>query len=107
GTSSLIGNLGINSHSIVSHVQQKLGISVRDFRFDPLRLRMAERVSQCLAGNAVDFIAQHRIEVALFPFYQDTHAGSSAVPALQSQLLAQSGQRLWYVFVADDGLAQV
>src|SRR5215472_12104545 len=44
-TSPLVSNLRSNSHSIVSHAQQKLRIAVGNFRFDLLRLRMAERVS--------------------------------------------------------------
>src|ERR1700732_1107270 len=51
GASALIGNLRINSISVVSHVQQKLRIPVRNFRFDLLCLRMTECVSQRLTRN--------------------------------------------------------
>src|SRR5215469_9108637 len=44
-TSPLIGNFWIDSHSVVAHVQEKLGISIRDFHFDLLRFRMAKSVS--------------------------------------------------------------
>src|ERR1700756_4544081 len=61
GTRSLIGNLRINPTPVVSNMQKKLGITVGNLRFDLLRSTMEERVSQCLAGNAVDFIAKHGI----------------------------------------------
>src|SRR3984957_10886694 len=62
GASALIGNLRIDSISVVSHVQQKLGIPVGNFRFDLLGLRVAECVSQRLTPNSVDLIANHGIE---------------------------------------------
>src|SRR5580700_8474918 len=59
--SALIGNFRINPTAIVSHVQRKLRIAVSNFRLDLLCLRVAKSVSQRLAPNAVDFIAQHGI----------------------------------------------
>jgi hypothetical protein len=65
GTRSLIGNLRINPTPVVSNMQKKLGITVGNLRFDLLRSGMAERVSQRLARNSVDFIAQNGIELSL------------------------------------------
>src|SRR6266851_3573822 len=81
-TRPLIGKRRIDSTPVVSHVQQELGVAERNFRFNLLRLRMAERVSQRLAPNPVDFIAQHGIQFSLFPFQQHTHARHQAVAAL-------------------------
>src|SRR5258705_3227635 len=61
GTRSLIGNLRINPTPVVSNMQKKLGITVGNPRFDLLRSAMTERVSQRLARNSVDFIAQYGI----------------------------------------------
>src|SRR6266576_7079345 len=44
-TRARIGNLKINSTPVVTHVQQKLRIAVRNFRYNLLRPGMAERVS--------------------------------------------------------------
>src|SRR5712691_11264437 len=107
GTRSLIGNLRINSTPVVSNMQKKLGITVGNPRFNLLRSGMAERVSQRLARNSIDFIAQNGIELSLFPFYQHAHARSGAVAALRGQFLAQCRQRLRYVAVANHRLAQV
>src|SRR5713101_6251786 len=82
GTRSLIGNLRINPTPVVSNMQKKLGITVGNLRFDLLRSGMAERVSQRLAPNPVDFIAQHGIQLSLFPFQQHARARHQAVAAL-------------------------
>src|SRR5712691_10208826 len=82
GTRSLIGNLRINPTPVVSNIQKKLGITVGNLRFDLLRSSMAERVSQRLARNPVDFIAQHGIQLSLFPFQQHTNTRQQAVAAL-------------------------
>src|SRR5258707_13533171 len=87
GTHSLIGNLRINPTPVVSNMQKKLGITVGNLRFDLLRSGMAERVSQRLACNSVDFIAQNGIELSLFPFQQHAYARHQAVAALQGQFL--------------------
>src|ERR1700691_5040290 len=104
---ALIGNMRINPISVVSHVQQKLRIPVRNFRFDLLRVGMPEGVSQGLTRNSIDFVAQHGIESSLFSFHEDTHARNIAVAALCGQLLAECGQCLCNVAFADDRLAQV
>src|SRR5713101_1767266 len=82
GTCSLIGNRRIKPTPVVSNMQEKLGITVGNLRFDLLRSGMAERVSQRLARNSIDFVAQHGIELSLFPFQQHTHARHQAVAAL-------------------------
>src|SRR6266403_1242068 len=82
GASALIGHLRVDSPSVVSNMQKKLGITVGNLRFDLLRPGMAERVSQRLACNSIDFVAQHRIQLSLFPFQQHAHARISAVAAL-------------------------
>src|SRR6266850_2151974 len=79
GTRSLIGNLRINPMSVVSNIQKKLGITVGNLRFDLLRSGMAERVSQRLATNSIDLVAQYGIELSLFPFQQHPHARHRAV----------------------------
>src|SRR5258707_9783922 len=86
-TRSLIGNLRINPTPVVSNMQKKLGITVGNLRFDLLRSGMAERVSQRLARNSVDFVAQNGIELSLFPFQQHAYARHQAVAALQGQFL--------------------
>src|SRR6266478_5429121 len=106
-TRSLVGNLRINPTPVVSNMQKKLGITVCNLRFDLLRSGMAERVSQRLARNSIDFITQNGIELSLFPFYQHARARSGAVATLRGQFLAQCRQRLRYVAVAHDRLAQV
>src|SRR5215467_11637081 len=68
GAGALIGMLRVNSTSVVSHAQQKLGNAVGNFCLDLLCFRVTERVSQCFARNSVHFIAQWRIKVLLFPF---------------------------------------
>src|SRR5262249_39970624 len=88
---ALIGKLRVNSTSVVSNAQQKLGNAVCNFGLDLLRFRVTERVSQCFARNAVGFIAQQRIKVPLIPFHEHTHARSDAVVALRRQFLAQRG----------------
>src|SRR5580704_1944095 len=80
--SASIGNFRINPTPIVSHAQRKLRIAVCNFRLDFLCLRVAKSVSQRLASNAVDFIAQHRVQPPLFPFHQHAHARHQAVAAL-------------------------
>src|SRR6266446_8654270 len=80
---ALIGNLRRNSDPIVSHLQEKLRIAVSYFGFDFLRLGMAKRVSQGLARNPVDFIAQHGIKLSLSSFHQYAHARCGAVLALR------------------------
>src|SRR5882724_7644255 len=107
GTRSLIGNLRINPMSVVSNMQKKLGITVGNLRFNLLRSAMAERVSQRLARNSIDLVAQYGIELSLFPFHQHPHARSGAVVALRGQFLAQRRQSLRYVAVAHDRLSQV
>src|SRR5258707_5931194 len=107
GTRSVIGNLRINPTPVVSNMQKKLGITVGNLRFDLLRSGMAERVSQRLARNSIDFITQNGIELSLFPFHQHAHARSGAVAALRGQFLAQCLQRLRYVAVVHYGLSQV
>src|SRR6266481_3053659 len=74
GTHSLIGHLRINPIPVVSNMQKKLGITVGNLRFNLLRLRMAKSVSQRLARNAIDFVAQHGIQLSLFSFQQHAHA---------------------------------
>src|SRR6266403_6085070 len=106
-TRSLIGNLRINPTPVVSNMQKKLGITVGNLRFDLLRSGMAERVSQRLAGDAIDFITKNGIELSFFPFHQHAHARRGAVAALRGQFLAQCRQRLRYVAVAHHRLAQV
>src|SRR6266446_2276383 len=81
-TRSVIGHLRINPTPVVSNMQKKLGITVGNLRFDLLRSGMAERASQCLACNAIDFVAQHGIQLSLFPFQQHAHARHQAVAAL-------------------------
>src|SRR5229473_6168819 len=93
-TRPLIGKRRINPTPVVSNMQKKLGITVGNLRFDLLRSGMAERVSQRLARNPIDFVAQHGIELSLFPFYQHAHARHQAVAALQRQFLAKCGQCL-------------
>src|SRR4029077_11289430 len=88
-TRSLIGNLRINPTPVVSNMQKKLGITVGNLCFDLLRPGMEERVSQRLAGNAIDFVPQHGIQLSLFPFQQHAHARNQAVAALRGQFLAQ------------------
>src|SRR6266850_175716 len=85
GTRSLIGNLRINPTPVVSNMQKKLGITVGNLRFDLLRSGMAERVSQRLAPNPVDFIAQHGIELSLFPFR--LHAEHQSLKTLQQRIV--------------------
>src|SRR6267154_4504381 len=99
-TRSLIGNLRIDPTPVVSNMQKKLGITVGNLRFDLLRSGMAERVSQRLACNSIDFVAQHGIQLSLFPFQQHAHARLQAVAALQRQFLAKCGQCLSNVAVA-------
>src|SRR6266850_5124377 len=82
GTRSLIGNVRINPTPVVSNMQKKLGITVANLGFDLLRSGMAERVSQRLACNSIDFVAQHGIQLSLFPFQQHAHARLQAVAAL-------------------------
>src|SRR5229473_7208433 len=82
GTRALVGNLRINPTSVVSNMQKKLGITVGNLRFDLLRSGMKERVSQRLASNSIDFVAQHGIQLSLFPFQQHAHARLQAVAAL-------------------------
>src|SRR5262249_45432883 len=86
-SAALIGILRVNSTSVVSNAQQKLGDAVCNFRLDLLRFRVTECVSQCFARNSVDFIAQQRIKVPLIPFHEHTHARSDAVIALRLQFL--------------------
>jgi hypothetical protein len=107
GTSALFGDLRINATPVVSHVQKKLGIVVRNFRLDLVRLRMAKGISQCLATNPVDFVAQHGIEVPLFPFDHRAHVRGGTIVALRRQLLTQRGQRPRYVAFPHNGLPQV
>src|ERR1700686_4159316 len=82
GTRSLIGNLRINPTSVVSNIQKKLGITVGNLRFNLLCSGMAERVSQRLARNSIDLVAQYGIELSLFPFQQHAHGRHQAVAAL-------------------------
>src|SRR3984885_3018100 len=53
GARALIGNMRLNPISVVSHVQQKLRIPVRNFRFDLVRVGMPEGVSQGLTRNSI------------------------------------------------------
>src|SRR6266481_8267036 len=73
GTHSVIGHLRINPAPVVSNMQKKHGITVGNLRFDLLRSGMAERVSQCLAGDAIDFITQNGIQFSPFSFQQHAH----------------------------------
>src|SRR5712692_4659778 len=100
GTRSLIGNLRINPTPVVSNMQKKLGITVGNLRFNLLRSGMEERVSQRLACNSIDFVAQHGIQLSLFPFQQHAHTRHQAVAALLHQFLAKCGQCLRNVAVA-------
>src|SRR6266403_5316464 len=106
-TRSLIGNLRINPTPVVSNMQEKLGITVGNLRFDLLRSGMAERVSQRLARNSIDFIAQHGIQLSLFPFHQHAQPQRGVVVTLRRQFLAERGQSLCDVVLAVYGLAQV
>src|SRR6266478_1861304 len=81
-TRSLIANLRINPTPVVSNIQKKLGITVGNLRFDLLRSGMKERVSQRFARNSIDFIAQHGIQLSLFPFQQHAHTRHQAVATL-------------------------
>src|SRR5258707_718784 len=67
--SAPIANSWVDSTSVVAHLQPKLRNSIGNFRLDFFRLRMAERVSQRLAGNSVDFIAKYGIEFLLFSLH--------------------------------------
>src|SRR6266478_6104470 len=91
-TGALIGNFRSDSDSVVSHVKLELRISVSDFRFNLLRPCVAKSVSQRLAPNPVDFIAQHGIQFSLFPFHQQAHAGDAAGVVLSGKSFAQSGK---------------
>src|SRR5580704_18051963 len=77
---ALIGNFRSDSDSVVSHVELELRISVSDFRFNLLCPCVAKSVSQRLAPNPVDFIAQHGIQFSLFPFHQQAHARNQLFP---------------------------
>src|SRR6266478_4399231 len=99
-TRSLIGNLRIKPTPVVSNMQKKLGITVGNLRFNLLRSGMTEGVSQRLSRNSIDFVAQHGIQLSLFPFQLHAHARHQAVAALKRQFLAKCGQCLCNVAVA-------
>ena len=75
GAPASIQNRRINALAVVPDPQAKLPLVVADFHFDPLRVCVAERIAQRLAGNPVDFVAQERREIARHALHQHMKVG--------------------------------
>jgi len=58
----VVKNIRVHPFAIIVHPQQKLALAIDDFYFDLMCLCVMERISQCLDGNPVNFVAEDRIE---------------------------------------------
>src|SRR5262249_9393201 len=55
-------NLRIDSLAVVAHAHLQLRVVVPNFDFDVTRVRVAKRIAQRLAGDAVDVVAEDRMQ---------------------------------------------
>src|SRR5271165_4104998 len=53
----------INAASVITDTQAQQLFAIRDFRFYMARLRVVESVAHGLTGDAVDFVAEDRMQV--------------------------------------------
>ena len=61
GTPTCFKDLRVNASSVVTHAQTKLSRVVRDLGFDVLTIRMAKRIDDGLASNAVALFKHKRV----------------------------------------------
>src|SRR5271165_5287455 len=80
----------IDVSSIIANPQPEQRFAIRNLRFYPARLRMAERVSHRLPGNAVALVPENRMQVPGLAF----HHHSKGHGILRSQFVAQGRHRL-------------
>ena len=55
--------LRVDARPVVADAHAKLPCTVRDFRFDVTGVRVAERIAQGFAGDALDVVADDRMQV--------------------------------------------
>jgi hypothetical protein len=93
GPAASIEDFRIDADAIIPDAQHKSQLPIGYFCFYILRLSVAERIAQCLTGEAVDFIAENWIKVLCFAFYDDAElrciAGSRKFLAYRSQSLRE------------------
>jgi len=70
GQAASIENFRIDPDAIIANAQRKVQVSIGNFCFYILRLRVTERVAQGLAGEAIDLVADNGIKVFCLTFYQ-------------------------------------
>src|SRR5678816_4177168 len=59
----------INTLSVVAHAQLEMPLIESDLHCDPLRVRVAEGVAQCLAGDAVRLVTNVGVQITARAFY--------------------------------------
>jgi hypothetical protein len=60
---------GRNPLSIIPDSQPKQTFSVRNLSFDIVSVRVMERISECLAGDAVNLVPNDRVQMACRTFH--------------------------------------
>ena len=93
--------LRIDALSIVSKPHAKLACTVGDFRFDVIGVCVTEGVAQRFARNAVDVVADDRMQVARRAFDRDRNITAPSRHRARIELFGQRGDRLRQ-FVAHD-----
>src|SRR5216684_1755216 len=75
GAPASIQDRRINALAVVPYPQPKLPLVVANFHFDPLRVRVAECITQRLTGNPVDFVPRQRSEIARHALHEHPAGG--------------------------------
>src|ERR1700687_3188863 len=85
----------IDTLSIIADPQPKEAFAVRDFRFDFACLCVVERISQRFARNAINIVAEDRMQVSRCALYRNVEL-RRAPPATAGagELFTQSGHGL-------------
>ena len=68
---SRIQELRVDALSIIPYAQSKNADAVGDLRFNFICLRVVEGISQRLARNAIDVVAEDRMQVPRHSFYRN------------------------------------
>ena len=75
GSSAFVQNRRVDPLAVISDAKAEEILAVADFRFDPARAGMPERVAQRLPRNPIDLIPRIQVQVSPHAFYVDGKIG--------------------------------
>src|SRR5262249_9170261 len=97
----------LDALAVVADPQPKLAGAIGDLRLDAFRLRVPEGIAERLAGNAMDVLADNRVQVARRTFDRHPKQRGALLPVGVVELFGQGRDRLRQFVANDRGRTQI